>query len=138
MIAMSRRDTFERVERVERYARRLDRAFRLPFTGIRLGWDSIIGLVPGIGDTLALAPAVWIVNEARELGAPKSLVVQMGWNVAVDWAIGLLPLIGDIMDIGYKANMRNAALLRRWAEEYYRTAGEGRAEAPDYQGAELA
>ena len=88
---MSRRDTFERVERVERYARRLDRAFRLPFTGIRLGWDSIIGLVPGIGDTLALAPAVWIVNEARELGAPKSLVAQMGWNVAVDWAIGLLP-----------------------------------------------
>ncbi len=135
---MSRRETFERVERVERLARRLDRAFRLPFTKIRLGWDSILGLVPGVGDTLALAPAAWIVNEARELGAPKSLLVQMGWNVAVDWAIGLLPVIGDIMDVGYKANMRNAALLRRWAEEYYRTAGEGRAEAPDYRGAELA
>ena len=138
MTAMSRRDTFERIERVERYARRLDRAFRLPFTNIRLGWDSILGLVPGIGDTLAAAPAVWIVNEARELGAPKSLLVQMGWNVAVDWAIGLLPLIGDIMDIGYKANSRHAALLRKWAEEHYRDVGEGPGTAPDYQSVEMA
>ena len=135
---MSRRDTFERIERVERYARRLDRAFRLPFTKIRLGWDSILGLVPGVGDTLALAPAVWIVNEARNLGAPRSLIVQMAWNVGVDWAIGLLPLIGDIMDIGYKANTRNAALLRKWAEERYRDAGEGSGAAPDYQSAKFA
>ncbi|WP_417741245.1 DUF4112 domain-containing protein [Salipiger sp.] len=135
---MSRHETFERIERVERYARRMDRAFRLPFTNIRLGWDSILGLVPGVGDTLALAPAVWIVNEARNLGAPKSLIVQMAWNVGVDWAIGLLPLIGDIMDIGYKANTRNAALLRKWAEERYRDVGEGSGAAPDYQNAKLA
>lgn len=122
---MSAHDAFRRVERVERVARTMDRAFRVPLTGIRIGWDSIIGVVPGIGDTLALAPALWILNEAREMGAPKPLLVQMAGNIGVDWVIGLLPLIGDILDVGYKSNLRNAALLRAWVEERHRVPGDG-------------
>ena len=109
-------DHFDRLERVERVAHRMDRAFRLPFTSIRLGWDSVIGLVPGIGDTLELAPAAWIVNEAREMGAPTILLGRMAGNIAIDWMVGLLPLVGDILDVGYKANTRNARLLRDWLE----------------------
>lgn len=125
-------DPFARLERIEAVARRMDRAFRLPFTGIRLGWDSIIGLVPGVGDTLALAPAVWIVSEAHGMGAPKPLLGQMAVNIGIDWAIGLLPLIGDLLDVGYKANTRNAALLRTWVETRHDRAGAGSAKPVSY------
>lgn len=129
---MSAHDPFRRVERVERVARTMDRAFRVPLTGIRIGWDSIIGVVPGIGDTLALAPALWILNEAREMGAPKPLLVQMAGNIGVDWVIGLVPLIGDILDVAYKSNLRNAALLRAWVEDRHRVPGDGTARPEAY------
>ncbi|MHA6344153.1 DUF4112 domain-containing protein [Roseivivax sp. CAU 1761] len=108
---------FEHLERVERLAHRMDRAFRLPGTRIRLGWDSILGLVPGIGDTLALAPAAYILQTAYRMEAPTSTLVRMGANVGIDWLIGLVPLAGDILDVGYKSNTRNARLLRRLVEQ---------------------
>lgn len=123
--------TMERVARVERVARSMDRAYRLPFTRIRFGWDGLLGLLPGIGDTLAVAPAIWILNEAREMGVPKPLLVQMAGNIGVDWLIGLVPLVGDIFDIGFKSNSRNAALLRRWADERRVTPGTGPGRAPN-------
>ncbi len=99
----------------------MDRAFRLPFTRIRLGWDSIIGLVPGVGDTLALAPAFWIVAQAHQAGVPKHTIGKMGVNIGIDWLVGLVPLVGDLLDVGYKANTKNAALMRSWAEAKGRT-----------------
>ncbi|MCA0940620.1 DUF4112 domain-containing protein [Salipiger pacificus] len=114
--AQSLHPHFQRLERIDRWARRMDRAYRIPFTPIRFGWDAVFGLVPGIGDTLALAPAVWIVKEAHDMGAPRALLGQMGVNLAIDWGIGLIPLVGDIFDIGYRANTRNAGMLRRWLE----------------------
>ena len=114
-----------RLDRIDRWARRMDRAYRIPFTPIRFGWDAVLGLVPGVGDTLALAPAVWIVKEARDMGAPAPLLAQMGGNIAVDWIIGLLPLVGDIFDIGYRANTRNAMLLREWAQSRAAAPGSG-------------
>ncbi|MGR3479548.1 DUF4112 domain-containing protein [Salipiger marinus] len=116
---MTAAQDFDRLARVERLARRMDRAFRLPFTRIRLGWDAILGLVPGIGDTLALLPAVWILKEAREMGAPNPLLAQMAGNMGVDWLIGLVPFLGDIFDVGFRANLRNTALLRRWLEQQH-------------------
>ncbi|MCE0504602.1 DUF4112 domain-containing protein [Roseivivax sp. GX 12232] len=98
--------------RVEAVAHRMDRAFRLPGTRIRLGWDSIVGLIPGIGDTLALAPALYIIAAARRLGAPWPLLLKMSVNLGIDWLIGLVPLAGDLLDVGYKANTRNARALR--------------------------
>lgn len=114
---------FEHVERAEKVARVMDNAFRVPGTRITLGWDSIIGLVPGVGDALALAPALVVMDGARRTGASKALLTRMGINLGLDWMIGLVPLIGDIFDVGFKANLRNAALLRAHVEAKHRDAG---------------
>ncbi|GAA4224736.1 hypothetical protein GGQ68_001903 [Sagittula marina] len=107
------------VDRAEKIARRMDAAFHLPGTRIRIGYDSIVGLVPGIGDTLALAPSAYIVKLAHECGASHALLGRMGVNLGIDWLIGLVPLIGDIFDVGWKANLRNAALLRAHVESLH-------------------
>lgn len=100
------------VARLRRLAHRMDKAFRLPIVGVRVGWDSILGLVPGIGDTLALAPAAYILKEAHRLGAPPSLLARMGANTGIDLVIGAVPLIGDLFDVGWKSNSRNVDLLQ--------------------------
>ena len=120
---MSRESDFRALEKVERWANRMDRAFRLPGTRIRFGWDSIVGLIPGLGDTAAVAPAAYIISTAHRVGAPSHLLVRMGANVGVDWLIGLVPLAGDILDVGYKSNTRNARLLRAHLEERHGPSG---------------
>jgi C4-dicarboxylate transporter len=90
----------------------MDSAFRIPGTGFRVGWDGILGLIPGIGDAAALAPALYILWRAQKLGAPPVLLGRMAAWVAADTAVGAVPVIGDIFDIGLKANRRNVALLR--------------------------
>ncbi|KAF0674940.1 DUF4112 domain-containing protein [Profundibacterium mesophilum] len=105
-------DTVRRLERLDRLATQMDSALRIPGTSIRLGWDSILGLVPGVGDALALAPGAYIVMESHRLGAPRGLLVKQGVNVAIDAVIGTIPVIGDLFDVGFKANRRNVALLK--------------------------
>jgi len=104
--------TAERLDRLDTLAYRMDRAFRIPMTQIRFGWDGLIGLVPGVGDTLALAPAAYILNEARDMGASKSVLARMVANIGIDWVVGLVPFAGDILDVAVKSNTRNVALLR--------------------------
>ena len=110
-------DDLRRLERIETLARRMDSAFRLPGTRIRFGWDSLIGLIPGIGDTAALLPGAYIVATSRRMGVPAGTIGRMLWNSGIDWLIGLVPFAGDIFDVGYKSNTRNAALLRRHVED---------------------
>ena len=112
----SRAEALARLRRLERLADRMDRAFRLPGTSIRFGWDSIVGLLPGIGDTAALAPAAWIILEAHRMGLPRYRVAQMVGNAGIDWIVGSIPLVGDIFDVGWKGNLRNVALIRRHME----------------------
>src|SRR5699024_5454147 len=87
--------------------------FRIPGTRVRFGFDSLLGLVPGIGDAATTLPAAYIVYRAHGLGVPWSTLARMGGNVAVDLFIGAIPVLGDIFDVGFKANRRNVALLRR-------------------------
>ncbi len=101
-----------RLARLERLADSLDRAFRVPVLGLRVGWDGLLGLVPGIGDALTFAPAAFIVVEAHRLGARKRVLARMSLNTVVDTVIGGIPLLGDLFDIGFKSNRRNVALLR--------------------------
>lgn len=105
------------LERIEGFAKTMDAAFTIPGTSIPLGLDTIVGLIPAIGDTVSLGMASYIAANGLGLGARKRHMVQMGGNIFIDWLIGLVPLIGDIFDIGWKGNLRNAALLRRLAEE---------------------
>lgn len=106
----------ERLDRLDRLASTMDSLFRIPGTGIKVGLDSIIGLIPGIGDVVALAPAGYIVASAAHMGVPKSKLMRMGFNVGIDTLIGAIPLVGDIFDIGWKGNLRNVKLLRDHVE----------------------
>ena len=100
-----------RVERLRRVGWMLDSTFKLPGTGIRFGFDSLIGLVPGLGDLVGGALSLCIIAESARLGVPRSLLLRMGWNVAVDTFVGEVPILGDLFDVAWKANMRNLALL---------------------------
>jgi hypothetical protein len=100
------------LQRVARVAYWLDDRFRIPGTSRRVGLDGLFGLIPGIGDTATTLVAAYIVLEAARLGVPKRIIARMLANVGVDYFIGLVPLAGDLADLAWKANRRNARLLR--------------------------
>ena len=100
------------LQRVARLAYWLDDRFRIPGTRRRIGLDGLLGFLPGIGDTATALIASYIVLEAARLGVPKATIARMLANVGIDYAIGLVPLVGDLADLGWKANRRNARMLR--------------------------
>ncbi|MGI8905261.1 MAG: DUF4112 domain-containing protein [Candidatus Sumerlaeaceae bacterium] len=120
-IERTRTDLDADLKRVQTLAQLMDSQFSL--FGIRFGADAIAGLIPVVGDTLALLPSVYPMYVAKRHGFGRALVFRMGVNVGVDWLIGLIPLVGDIFDIASKANLKNAKLLHRAAEKRRRTQG---------------
>lgn len=104
-------------EKVQALARLLDAAVRIPGTNIRFGLDSLIGLVPGVGDLTGAALSGYIVLAAARLGVPPTVLTRMLLNLGVDTLVGTVPLLGDLFDVGFRANLRNAALLERYAGE---------------------
>ena len=98
-------------------ARILDTAIAIPGTKIRVGLDAIIGLVPGAGDILSAALGSYIVMAAVRSGAPTPVIARMLGNVAIDTVVGSVPVLGDLFDIVFKSNRRNAELLERYAAE---------------------
>jgi hypothetical protein len=111
----------QRLARFEAIAKLLDIAFILPGTKIRYGVDGIIRLIPVVGDLFATAFSLWLVREARALGAPWHVTARMLGNVAVDGVVGMVPFAGDAFDVLFRANMRNVRLLRRWLERQPRS-----------------
>ena len=107
----------QRMARLDAIAKLLDVAFILPGTNIRYGIDGLIGLIPVIGDLITTAISLWLVREARALGAPWYLTARMLANVAVDGVVGIVPLAGDAFDVMFRANVRNVRLLRHWMEK---------------------
>lgn len=107
----------QRIARLEVLAKLLDVAFVVPGTKIRYGIDGLIGLIPVVGDIITTAISLWLVREARALGAPWHITVRMLGNVAVDGVVGLVPLAGDAFDVMFRANIRNMRLLRRWMDK---------------------
>lgn len=107
----------QRLARLEALAKLLDIAFVLPGTNIRYGIDGLIGLIPVVGDIITTAISLWLVREARALGAPWYLTARMLGNVAVDGVVGMVPFAGDAFDVMFRANMRNVRLLRRWLDK---------------------
>ncbi len=106
-------DREREIDRLDRLAELLDGRWRIPGIGVRFGLDSVIGLIPGIGDTLTLAVSGWLVWRAHLLGVRQSVLVRMVANVVIDWLAGSVPLIGDLFDVAWKANQRNLVLLRQ-------------------------
>jgi hypothetical protein len=107
----------QRLARLEAIAKLLDIAFILPGTNIRYGIDGLIGLIPVVGDLITTAISLWLVREARALGAPWHITARMLANVALDGAVGMVPLAGDAFDVMFRANVRNVRLLKRWMEK---------------------
>ena len=112
---------------LEALARWLDSLFRIPGTEWRVGLDAIIGLVPGIGDTLTTMMSFYILTAGVRYGVPRVTMLRMALNIAIDYVIGAIPLAGDVFDVAWKANLKNVELLRRHASGPAPTVKRGQA-----------
>jgi hypothetical protein len=105
--------TGKRLRRMRHLAHWMDNAFRIPGTQRRIGLDSLLGLVPGVGDLATTGVSAAIVLEAMRLGVPRHVVLKMLLNIGVDATIGTIPLLGDLFDFAFKANVKNVDLLEK-------------------------
>jgi len=103
----------ERLAQVRWLAGLMDDRYAVPGTPIRFGWDSILGLFPGLGDVLTSLISLLIVHHAWQTGASPLTLARMVGNVAADFLIGSIPYIGDLFDVAFKGNRRNARLLEQ-------------------------
>src|SRR4249920_1309785 len=106
----------QRLARLDALAKLLDVAFIVPGTKFRYGIDGLIGLIPIVGDIITTAISLWVVREARALGAPWHITARMLGNVAVDGVVGLVPVAGDAFDVVFRANVRNVKMLKKWMD----------------------
>jgi len=116
----------ERLARLETLASLLDTALVIPGTNVRFGLDALVGLIPGVGDMITTAISLYIVREARQLGAPAHIIFRMLGNVTVDGLVGAIPVAGDTFDVFFRANKRNVRILRDWMERNESFCGERR------------
>ena len=101
----------DQAARARALAKMLDAAIRIPGTGRTIGLDPILGLMPGLGDLAGAALSGYIVLTAARLGAPKAVLGKMLLNLGADTLVGSVPLLGDLFDVGFRANIRNSELL---------------------------
>ncbi len=101
------------IDELDRLSTLLDSRFRIPGTGIRFGWDSLLGLIPGVGDVVTLAPSAYLIYRGHQLGARKRTLARMATNTGLDFFVGAIPVLGDVFDLIFKANNRNVSLLRK-------------------------
>jgi hypothetical protein len=104
----------------------LDDLFRIPGVGWRFGLDAIIGLVPGVGDTLTSLASFYILFAGVRYGVPKITILRMALNIAIDYIIGTIPVVGDAFDFVWKSNKMNMELIRK------RATGKGKSTTGDY------
>jgi hypothetical protein len=104
------------LRRCRSVARLLDDSVRIPGTKRRVGLDSLLGLLPVGGDAIGAVLSLYLVVEARRMGAPPGLIARMLVNVLVDFLGGVVPVVGDVFDAVWKANQRNLALLEEYVE----------------------
>lgn len=104
----------------------LDGLFRVPGTGWRFGLDSLVGLIPNVGDTLTVLPSFYILVAGVRYGVPKITLLRMAFNIGLDYVVGMIPFLGDAFDFVWKANQQNMDLIRE------RAAGHGKGTTSDY------
>jgi hypothetical protein len=101
---------------VEALAWLLDNSIPVPGTGRRFGIDALIGFVPGIGDAVSGAMGLVVVWRGSRMGLPRVVVARMLLNTLLDFAVGMIPILGDAFDLWFKASTRNLNLMRRHLE----------------------
>lgn len=117
---------FEIEESLETLSHYLDGLFRIPGTGWRFGLDSLVGLVPNVGDISTALVSFYILVAGVRYGVPKITLLRMALNIGVDYLIGIIPIAGDAFDFFWKHNERNMNLIRE------RGKGKGSGSRSDY------
>ncbi|MEL7075442.1 MAG: DUF4112 domain-containing protein [Cyanobacteria bacterium J06648_1] len=102
-----------KLSRLRQLSKLLDNAISIPGTKISFGLDPLIGLLPGGGDTLTGGIAAYIVVEAARMGIPRDILWKMVGNILIDSFAGTVPVVGDLFDLGWKANVKNIELLEQ-------------------------
>lgn len=105
------------IDRLKALSHVLDTLFRVPGTDIRIGLDPIVDLIPVVGDLLGVGASGYILFQAHRLGLPRATLLRMLVNIGIDALIGAVPLLGAVLDAGWKANVRNIALIERHMHE---------------------
>lgn len=96
------------IQRIRRVSRLMDDAITLPVINRRIGYDGLIGLIPGVGDAITAVMSSYILVEAARAGVSKRVLVGMATRLGIDTLIGAIPVVGDLFDFAYKANRKNA------------------------------
>lgn len=109
-------DRLETERRLERIAWVLDNSIPVPLTGRRIGIESLIGLVPVVGDLAGGVLSAYIIAQGARLGVGVTTLLRMLGNVVLETLLGLVPLVGDLFDMGFKSNTRNVRLLHDYLE----------------------
>ncbi|MFD1105990.1 DUF4112 domain-containing protein [Sphingobium olei] len=105
--------------RIEAMEQMLEGLFVIPGTTRRVGLDSLVGLVPVVGDIATAAMGAWIVWEARNLGMSKWQITRMAANVGFDTLIGAIPFAGDAFDFFFKSNSKNLRIIRKHLDRHH-------------------
>jgi len=111
---------------IERLGWLMDDLFRVPVLGWRFGLDALIGLIPGFGDTGTTLVSFYILAAGVRYRVPKITLARMGLNIAIDYVVGSLPIVGDVADAWWKSNSMNVELLRKRATVSAAEARSGR------------
>lgn len=106
-------------ERLIVLTRLMDSAVDVPMLGTKVGLDALLGIVPVAGDLLSAAVGIFLIAQARELGASRWLQAKMLRNLAIDAAVGSVPVAGDVFDVYFRAHRRNLKLLQKELGEPY-------------------
>ena len=106
-------------KRIEAMEVLLERSFRIPGVNYPVGLDSIVGLVPVVGDFVTAAMGAYLVWEARNLGLPKWKLMRMAGNVGIDSLLGAVPVAGDLFDLLYRSNTRNLRIVKRHLDKHH-------------------
>jgi hypothetical protein len=113
--APARRPRAEVEQSLDQLSRLMDGMFRIPGVGWRFGLDALVGLVPGVGDLATTAASLYILAAGVRYRVPKATLLRMAANVAVDYLLGSVPVVGDLFDAFWKSNQMNVELLRERA-----------------------
>ncbi len=106
-------------KRMEALEMLLERSFHIPGTRIPIGLDSIVGLVPVLGDIVTAAMGAYMIWEARNLGMSKWQLTRMAANLGIDTAIGAIPLLGDVFDLMWRSNSKNLRIIKRHLDKHH-------------------
>lgn len=98
---------------VKKQAFRYDMWFTI--LGVRFGLSNVVGIVPFVGAFITNYWSLALYWKARGLddGLPLDIQLIMLFNIVVDVLLSLIPVVGDLIEVGYKANLRNFLLLEK-------------------------